>query len=362
MKIVVLSDKKPGHFKQSLGIIQNIPDCDSEWIDIVFKSKWRDNLLRAIIYMIGFVFGGIPLPTSVIHVLLRGSLDASSYDSLYVLQEADMILSTGSSVAAVNLLLGRLLNAKTVTCLRPSPVGVRHFNLAILPMLYWKKQKNRPTICKTIGIPNPISVEVLDSERSILQNVLKLKNRKRIGLLIGGTDKHETISLSDARELYNNCKSLATTHRLEFLLTTSRRTPPEVTRFLMLNFEKEAWCPIFVTPDTVSDIDDPYQAILALSDILFVSADSFSMVCEAASSGRSVFVLEFTHKTTHRLPKRYNTYHYMEENGILSLIKMNELHDAITDSIDSDTSMNILQDADKAVTAILEMMKTFNKV
>ena len=357
MKVVVLSDKKPGHFKQSLGIIQNIPDCESEWIDIVFKSKWRDNGLRAFMCM----FGGMPLPTSLIHVLLRRCLDTSSYNSLDLLQEADLVLSTGSSVASVNLLLGKLLNAKTVTCLCPSPIGVRYFNLAILPMLYWKKKKNRPTVCKTIGIPNPISVEVLDSERSILQNVLKLKHQKRIGLLIGGTDKHETISLADATELYNTCKRLATSHRLQFLLTTSRRTPPEVTRFLMLNFEKEEWCPIFVTPDTVSEIDDPYQAILALSDILIVSADSFSMVCEAASSGRNVIVLEFTHKTTHRLPKRYNTYYYMEENGFLTLIKMEELQDAITHSFGSDSSINRLQDADKAVTAILEMMKISKK-
>ena len=356
MKIVVLSDKKPGHFKQSLGIIQNIPDCDSEWIDIVFKSKWRDNLLR--VFMC--VFGGLVLPASLVHGILRRCLDSKSYNSLFLLQEADLILSAGSSVASVNLLLGKLLNAKTVTCLRPSPVGVRYFNLTILPMLYWKKQKNRPSVCKTIGTPNPISAEALNSERGILQNVLRLKHKKRIGLLIGGTDKHETISLADARELYNICKSLATTHRLQFLLTTSRRTPPEVTRFLMSNFEKEEWCPIFVTPDTVSTIDDPYQAILALSDILIVSADSFSMVCEAASSGRNVFVLEFTHKT-HRLPRRYNTYHYMEENGILTLIKMNELQDAITYSFDSDTSVNKLQDADKATTAILELMKISEK-
>ncbi len=356
MKIVVLSDKKPGHFKQSLGIIQNIPDCDSEWIDIVFKGKWRDNLLRAFMC----VFGGITLPASLVHGLLRRCLDSDSYNSLFLLQEADLVLSTGSSVAAVNLLLGRLLNAKTVTCLRPSPLGVRHFNLAILPMVYWKKQKNRPTICQTIGTPNPISVETLNSERSILQKVLKLKQQRRIGLLIGGTDKHETISLSDARELYDVCKNLATTHRLQFLLTTSRRTSPEVTQFLISNFEKEEWCPLLITPDTVSTIADPYQAILALSDTLIVSADSFSMVCEAASSGRNVFVLEFTHRT-HRLPKRYNTYHYMEENGILTLIKMKELQDVIAHSFDSDTSVKRLQDAEKAITAILEMMRISEK-
>ena len=66
MKIVVLSYKIPGHFKQSLGIIQNIPDCDSEWIDIVFKSKWRDNLLRAFMCMFGGIHvTNIPHPFSV---------------------------------------------------------------------------------------------------------------------------------------------------------------------------------------------------------------------------------------------------------------------------------------------------------
>ena len=151
MKIVILSDKKPGHYKQSLGIVQKMPECNSEWIDIQFKNKSRDNLLRIVMC----VLGGIPLPSNFTRVLLKWSLDSTSYNSVFLLQEADLILSTGSSVASVNLLLGKLLDAKTVTCLRPSPVGTRYFDLAILPMPNWKRRKKQRNICKTIGIPNP---------------------------------------------------------------------------------------------------------------------------------------------------------------------------------------------------------------
>ncbi len=38
MRIVVLSDGKPGHYNQSLGIVQRLPECDTRWIDVRFRS------------------------------------------------------------------------------------------------------------------------------------------------------------------------------------------------------------------------------------------------------------------------------------------------------------------------------------
>ena len=129
MKFVILNDRKPGHYKQSLGIVEQMPECQTAWLEIQFQAKWRDNLLRVFICL----FGGVQLPTPLIHTLLRWTLIPESYNALLQRQTADIVLSTGSSVAAVNLLLGRMLGAKTVTCRRPSPVGTRYFDLAILP-------------------------------------------------------------------------------------------------------------------------------------------------------------------------------------------------------------------------------------
>ena len=46
ISVVILSDKKPGHYKQSLGIVEKMPECQTEWLEIQFRGKWRDNLLR----------------------------------------------------------------------------------------------------------------------------------------------------------------------------------------------------------------------------------------------------------------------------------------------------------------------------
>ncbi len=353
MKVVVLSDKKPGHYNQSLGIVQNMTECQMEWLEIQYRDKWRDNILR----IFTSVCGGIGLSTSLIRSLLRWSLDTFSYNALFKIQDTDVVLSTGSSVAAINILLGKILHAKTVTCGRPSPIGIRHFDLAILPMLSWKSAKNRRNVCKTIGVPNPISVDILNNTRSSFIESLKLKDCPRIGILLGGTDRYETINVEDAMQLYDICHFVATQLNAEILLTTSRRTPSEVTAYLKSTFESVDWCPLFVEPNTLSELDDPYNAILAISDLLIVSADSFSMVCEAASSGRNVIVLSLSQRHQ-KQPKRYIVYQHMLEQSIINMCNLEELAQQITTAITQPSVNTYLQDTQQAVSTIRQLLET----
>ncbi len=348
MKVVILSDNKPGHYKQSLGIVQKMPESQMEWLEIQFRSKWRDNIVRILMC----IFGGVQLPTLLMHALLRWALEVSAYNAIAKIQDIDIVLSTGSSLAAVNLLLGKILNAKTITCRRPSPVGIRHFDLAILPMLSWHNAGRRDNVCKTIGVPNPISPDTLNAERTQLQQKLNLLDSPRIGILIGGTDKHETITIEDAEHLSEICKAVAEKMNAQILLTTSRRTPSDVTAYLKSSLEHADWCPLFIEPDSPSKIDDPYQTILAVSDLLIVSADSFSMVCEAASSGQKVIVLSLSRKSR-RHPKRYNVYEYMEQHSIVRRCILGELSQQIDEALASSGDTNtLLQDTEKAVRAI----------
>ena len=352
IRVVILSDKKPGHYKQSLGIVEKMPECQAVWLEIQFRRKWRDNLLRVFMR----VFGGASLPMSLIHTLLRWSLIPESYQALIQLQTADIILSTGSSVAAVNLLLGKILGAKTVTCRRPSPVGTRYFDLAILPMISWHQASRKDNICRTIGVPNPISPDLLDAKREQLKDELHLSDRPRIGILLGGTDRHETITIEDAEWLSEICEATAERMNVQIFVTTSRRTPSDVTEHLVSTVKDTDWCRFFITPDTSSELEDPYQAILALSDLLIVTADSFSMVCEAASSGRSVAVLTLSHKSV-RPPKRYEVYRYMEEGSIVSRCRLDGLETHIINSLNSDISNKPLQDTETAVEAIRQLVE-----
>ena len=352
MKVVILSDNKPGHYKQSLGIVEKLPECQMEWLEIRFRCKWRDNLLR--IFMC--IFGGAPLSISLVHTLLRWSLTSETYNALVQLQTADLILSTGSSVAATNLLLGRILGAKTVTCRSPSPVGTRYFDLAILPMLSWRNASRKDNVCRTIGVPNPISPDTLNSVRNQLKKELNLSDYPRIGILLGGTDRHETITIEDAKRLSEICKASVEQMNAQILMTTSRRTPPDVKDHLVSTLKHTDWCPFFITSDTPSELEDPYQAILALSDLLIVTADSFSMVCEAASSGRKVIVLTLSHENP-RLPQRYKVYQYMEEHAIVHRCRLDGLEGHIAKALTSREPHTPLQDTETAVDAIRQLVE-----
>ena len=351
MKVVILSDNKPGHYKQSLGIAEKMPECQTEWLEIHFRGKWRDNLLR--VFMC--IFGGVPLSTSLIHTLLQWGLTTETYNALAQLQTADIILSTGSSVAATNLLLGRILGAKTVTCRRPSPVGTRYFDLAILPMLSWQNKQCKDNVCRTIGVPNPISPDTLDAARKQLKTELHLIDKPCIGFLIGGADRHETIRIADAEQLSKICEAVATEMNAQILVTTSRRTPRDVMAHLVSTLQHTDWCPFLTTPDTPPALEDPYQAILALSDLLIVTADSFSMVCEAASSGRKVIVLTLSPESIRR-PKRYKVYEYMEQHSIVRQCGLDSLETYIADALTSDTGNTRLQDTKTAVDAIRQLV------
>ena len=351
MKVVILSDNKPGHYKQSLGIVEKLPECQTEWLEVVFRQKWCDNLLR--VFMC--IFGGMPLSMSLIHTLLRWSLTSESYSTLAHLQTADIILSTGSSVAGINLLLGKMLGAKTVTCRRPSPLGVRNFDLAILPMFSWHGKRYKQNVCQTVGVPNSISPDTLNTERERLTQALNLPECPRLGLLIGGTDQHETITTADAEQLSEICKAVATEMDAQILVTTSRRTPTEVTEYLTSTLKHNEWCPLFIEPDTPSELEDPYQAILALSDVLIVTADSFTMVCEAASSGRPVIVLTLSGENTKK-PKRYNVYAYMEQQTVVRRCRLDKLKQHIAEGLTSRVSNTPLQDTEVAVQAIRCLM------
>ena len=101
-QIIILSDGKPGHYNQSLGILDHLENCDHRLIEVYFRRKWRDNLLRIVTRIVGQV----PLRKGLIRYLLATAVTAESLDQLQRPESVDLILSTGSSVAPINLLLG----------------------------------------------------------------------------------------------------------------------------------------------------------------------------------------------------------------------------------------------------------------
>ena len=287
-KIVILSDGKPGHYNQSLGIMDQLSDDEYQLVEINFRSKWHDNILRIFLSL----FPGGKLTDKVIWSILFFSLTEETISKLKNIQSVALILSTGSSVAAVNLLLGQLLDAKTVTCRPPSPVGTRQFDLAILPRLYWR-QPERINVCRTLGVPNRISPERLEHFRPLSQKVSS-SQRSKIGLLIGGNSPLHNMSKKVATRWIDFLIQLVKSRKWQVLLSTSRRTPKVIEEYIAdIVKDRNDDFPInLFSHQTPSSSQFKFEHILANSDLLLVTEDSFSMVCEACSSGKPVVILE----------------------------------------------------------------------
>ena len=287
-KIVILSDGKPGHYNQSLGIMDQLSDDEYQLVEINFRSKWHDNILRIFLSL----FPGGKLTDKVIWSILFFSLTEETISKLKNIQSVALILSTGSSVAAVNLLLGQLLAAKTVTCRPPSPVGTRQFDLAILPRLYWR-QPERINVCRTLGVPNRISPERLEHFRPLSQKVSS-SQRSKIGLLIGGNSPLHNMSKKVATRWIDFLIQLVKSRKWQVLLSTSRRTPKVIEEYIadIIKDRNDDFPINLFSHQTPSSSQFKFEHILANSDLLLVTEDSFSMVCEACSSGKPVVILE----------------------------------------------------------------------
>ncbi len=349
MKILIISDNRPGHYNQSLGIVARIKDAEYDVMSVKFRSKMRDNLLRITMLYLGW----LPMPRSLILPLLNMALARESVDEILNCANYDVVLSTGSSAASINLLTGKLLKAKTVVCTRPSPLGCAYFDLAILPQHHWKRI-NRKNVCKTLGVPNKINPEAIEERRRQVQNELNLPAKPRIGVLLGGTDRYYTITAQTATKLLDTLLSVCEKMDGQIALTMSRRTPQDVEELVYSRLDSEPRCVLLALASKGTDIFDPVGAIFAISDIIIVTEDSFSMICEATSSGKKVIILKVDRKSK-RLPKRVQTYNSIAKVAQVVTCDVENLEDTLLKLKEEDVKHEALRDAETAAKAIVGM-------
>jgi len=110
----------------------------------------------------------------------------------------------------------------------------------------------------------------------------------RIALLVGGTAKPWVLDAAAARRLGGAASALARAEGGSLLVSTSRRTPAATADALAGALD----VPVYVHRWTREGGANPYLAYLALADAFVVTGDSASMLAEACSTGRRVWIAE----------------------------------------------------------------------
>lgn len=193
----------------------------------------------------------------------------------------DIAIGCGRRAALLTRCLGKWSqgNCFTIQILDPR-THPDHFNLLITPR---HDRLSGSNVIETTGALNAIDDAWLEQGRDRFSQLGALPF-PRIGVLIGASNAE--IKLDDGY-FAGLLARLAEQHAGQggsFLVSTSRRTPPD--RVSQLRSEFSRWPGLFWGGQ--EDGENPYAGILAWSDRLIVSPDSVNMVSEACATGKPV--------------------------------------------------------------------------
>ena len=314
-KIVILNDGRAGHLNQSLAVLETIKKCrrDAGFTDEnthvkIIDVKYKNRSGRAILTFLA-LFVSHRRQGSMQH--LKFALREDSYKEL-MKSYADIIISCGSSSVPVNIYLKRENNAKNVVIMKPGILGLRNFNIVIMPK--HDRPRERQNVIITEGSPNLINRESMKDGLDRIRGRIKQDKKKRLGLLLGGNNPEYELTASLANKLIDGIEKSLKEFDMELLVTTSRRTPKEVEELLKKRIGINPRCKLLIIANE-DNIQNAVGGILELSDAVLVSGESVSMVSEAASSGKNTISFDLIKKkgsTKHdRALKELNKENYI---------------------------------------------------
>lgn len=117
--------------------------------------------------------------------------------------------------------------------------------------------------------------------------------RPRIAVLLGGNSGPYTFTAVAAQKMGQLVNQLARQQRASLLISSSSRTP--VSAFHA--FEREIDVPSYFYRWHQDDQHNPYLAYLGTADSFVVTAESMSMLTEAAATGKPLFIYNFANRS-----------------------------------------------------------------
>ena len=319
---LILDDGRTGHLRQSQAIAQKINELlqqknkklDIETVQVRFRSRMNARIYTLFTFLIQY----IPWLRTIDH--LQWFLNEDSYKALTSLK-ADYVISCGSAMAGVNYMLAKEQSAKNIVVLKPGILKPENFDLNIMPQ-HDNPVVNNPKVRMAVTkiAPNLIDKKYLEEQEALLlarYSHLKSSFRVKIGVLIGGNAKEIVLSEQQVKIVINQIKEAANQINADLLVTTSRRTSPEIEGLLQRELKKFERCALLIIANRV-EVPEAVGGILALSDIVVVSGESISMISEAVSSGKKIVVFSLSRRDARAGKNKYNRFvDQLNEQGYL---------------------------------------------
>ncbi len=290
-RVLVLSDGKLGHLKQSLTVVEALredhPTLSAQVVDIRYRHALGRLLTLLWSWWMPAGVGGIQCLSLTLTPRTREVLLG---------RYADLIVSCGSPLAPVNLLWAVENRAKSVVIMNPAPLPFHRFSLVIVPR--HDRLRHRSNVVQIAGaLTRPLRDDGLAQATARLRthpkfrSDLPLPRNPVITVLIGGDTPRYAMSQPFAESLISQVKVACEATDGWCLVTTSRRTSGSIEEVFARRLEYDPRCRMLLVASRDS-IDGTMEGLLGLADVVVVTGESISMVSEACASGRPVVVIE----------------------------------------------------------------------
>ena len=302
--MLVLSDGKAGHVKQSLAVVETLRQQHPAVSGRTVEIRYRHRLARLLTLVWSWA---VPSGWGA-ETCLRWALTPESAAAL-LRSYADLIVSCGSSTASVNALWSADNRAKSVILMNPAPLPLSRFDLVIAP-----RHDRLPPRANVIAIDGAMT-HTPEADR-LAQSAQRLRQHPNfradaaaagpvVALLIGGDTAEYVLTESWTAEMVRQITQACNAAQGTCLATTSRRTSPAVERQLAEGLGRDARCRLLLLANRDA-INGTMEGLLGSAEAVVVTGESISMVSEARASGRPVIVVDVPRR---RSSSRRDTKH-----------------------------------------------------
>ena len=202
-------------------------------------------------------------------------------------ENLDLIISCGRKSVIPSILLKKK-NPKIFTIHIQDPkVSLKNFDIIIAP-----EHDNLigDNVFSSKGAIHYITETEINRAKPYLTN--KIKGQKIVSLILGGPNKHYSFDEDQLIKIFNEIRSNFISKGYEIIVIPSIRTPKTIIDLAIKEFGTDGY--------VANSVDkQAYLSAFALATNIVVTCDSTSMVSEAATSGKPIYV-------AHMKPKRDN--------------------------------------------------------
>jgi len=212
----------------------------------------------------------------------------------------DLIISCGRKSVIPSIFLKRK-NSKIFTIHIQDPkVNFKNFDVIVAPEHDNLKGNN---IYSSKGAIHYITEQEVSKARQYLAD--KIKSEKIVSLILGGPNKYYNFDQDQLINIFNIIKSNFVSKGYRVIVIPSMRTPKKSIELAVREMKSCGY--------VVNSVDkQAYLSAYALANYVIVTCDSTSMISEAATSGKPIFVAHMkTKKNNYRFKRFFELFKQM---------------------------------------------------